>query len=528
MCAQTMESGYTSTLKLKLEPTDTTMEVATAPTVTKGRLFLKSWTSKEWISYTWVSSTTLTWLTRWLSQTADPSTAGTWLTWLSGTKVTLVQMHDQRSDKQEWLPTRVYATTTTRDAAITSPSNGMQCYITADWVFTDYIAWAWAQRVTWATPNGSTTVAGKFEEATVAEQGTASATWATGARLVMANANLVKASSWAGDENKLAILNSSGQFADWFININPAYQIFYGDGNDWATVISSNTTLTEDLYATTLVIDSTKILDTGWYRIYATTSITNNWTIVNSWSAWWAWAAAWWAAGTGWVAWSWITVPLNANGEVGWVWWQGTNANWSAWTAGTAKSHCLNTNNSTAGWAWWAGESGSTWWAWWAAWVSTDRVHPIVTPLTAYNMIDFWGTTIAPYVVCATAGWGWWGGSGDWANEKWWSGWWGWWCGWIVRLCSPIIDNTSWTINSLWWVWWAWWAAFASGDTGWWWGWPWGNGWVIVAIGETITIWTTVVTGGAGWAWWAKNAWWIAGTAWTAGNAWVVIQVSID
>ena len=30
-----------------------------------------------------------------MSQTADPATAGTGLTWIAGTKVKLVQMHDQ-------------------------------------------------------------------------------------------------------------------------------------------------------------------------------------------------------------------------------------------------------------------------------------------------------------------------------------------------------------------------------------------------------------------------------------------------
>jgi hypothetical protein len=67
-------------------------------------------------------------------------------------------------------------------------------------------------------PNGSTTVKGIFEEATVAEQGSATATGATGARLIPANANLVKTSSGAGDENKIAVLDASGTFANGFID----------------------------------------------------------------------------------------------------------------------------------------------------------------------------------------------------------------------------------------------------------------------------------------------------------------------
>jgi hypothetical protein len=48
----TIESGYVSTLSAKLTAAATTMSVATAPTVTAGRLYLKSGSTEEWISYT--------------------------------------------------------------------------------------------------------------------------------------------------------------------------------------------------------------------------------------------------------------------------------------------------------------------------------------------------------------------------------------------------------------------------------------------------------------------------------------------
>lgn len=77
----------------------------------------------------------------------------------------------------------------------------------------------YADALTFAgAPNGSTTQKGIFEEATVAEQGTAAATGGTGARLVVANANLVKTSSGAADENKIAVLDASGTFANGFID----------------------------------------------------------------------------------------------------------------------------------------------------------------------------------------------------------------------------------------------------------------------------------------------------------------------
>jgi hypothetical protein len=78
---------------------------------------------------------------------------------------------------------------------------------------------AYADALTFSgAPNGSTTQKGIFEEATVAEQGTATATGSTGARLIPANANLVKTSSGAGDENKIAILGANGVFADGFLD----------------------------------------------------------------------------------------------------------------------------------------------------------------------------------------------------------------------------------------------------------------------------------------------------------------------
>ena len=59
---------------------------------------------------------------------------------------------------------------------------------------------------------------GIFELATVAEQGTATATGSTGANSVPANANLVKTSAGATDENKIAVLDASGTFDNGFID----------------------------------------------------------------------------------------------------------------------------------------------------------------------------------------------------------------------------------------------------------------------------------------------------------------------
>lgn len=78
----------------------------------------------------------------------------------------------------------IYADPTARDAAITSPSNWMQVYVTSLWLFTDYIAWAWTNRATGSTPNASLTVAGKVEISTQAEFDAETTTGWTGALVV--------------------------------------------------------------------------------------------------------------------------------------------------------------------------------------------------------------------------------------------------------------------------------------------------------------------------------------------------------
>lgn len=176
------QSLFRTTVAISVNPGDTTIEVATAPTVTKWRMLLRAGNTRELIEYNGVSWTTLQNVVRSLSLTADPATStGSWETWIAGTQIILVEMHDQKSDKQEGSPVRVYADEAARDAAITSPVNGMSCYVTSLWVFTDYITGAWTQRATGSTPNASETVAGKVEIATQAEFDAGTDTWGTGA-----------------------------------------------------------------------------------------------------------------------------------------------------------------------------------------------------------------------------------------------------------------------------------------------------------------------------------------------------------
>ncbi len=90
------ESGYKSTLATKVNPWDTSITVATAPTITSGRLYLKSGSQEEWMDFTGVSGNTLTWITRQLSRTSIPAVSE-WngYTWTAWTVVRIVAMHDQ-------------------------------------------------------------------------------------------------------------------------------------------------------------------------------------------------------------------------------------------------------------------------------------------------------------------------------------------------------------------------------------------------------------------------------------------------
>ena len=158
----------------------------------------------------------------------------------------------------------VFANTTARDAALTSPANGDMCYVTADGVFYDYTAGAWVQRVSGATPNASETVAGKLQLATNAQMGTHTSTGSTGARLVAPNDQLVKTSSGAGDENKIPVLNASGQLAAGFVAAIPD-SLFTAKGS--LISASAGSTPAEVIVGTNgqvLTADSTQAAGVKW------------------------------------------------------------------------------------------------------------------------------------------------------------------------------------------------------------------------------------------------------------------------
>ena len=211
MGTQTVESWFKTILWAKLTTTADSMTVAAIPTVTAGRLYLNNWAQEEWISFTGRSGSVITWLTRWLSKTAIPATAGTWLSWIAGTPVVLVEMHDQMmvadadnvitwdntfsgnntfSDIQTWAWVEAaliltdakkwfgFPDLTTVEREALTAVNGYVCYDSDLGTHMQYIGWAWTNFATWAVVNASDSVAGKVQLNKAATGGDVWSTWA--------------------------------------------------------------------------------------------------------------------------------------------------------------------------------------------------------------------------------------------------------------------------------------------------------------------------------------------------------------
>lgn len=237
------ETWFSTTVGLPIGAADTTITVAVAPTVTAGRMKIGRGQIKEWISFSWVSGLTLTWCVRWLSKTADPATAWTGLSWLAGSPIKLVAMHDQLTDKQA-------ATTTFNDVVVDdlavwweltftgtdaagltiktltevqrdalTPSQGMKIINSTTGTEQTYIWWSWIDAWVSGIGNASETVAGKVELSTLAERQAGTSIWWTWARLVPTNDALTTTSAWAGSAWLIPLLNTSGKLDNSFLSV---------------------------------------------------------------------------------------------------------------------------------------------------------------------------------------------------------------------------------------------------------------------------------------------------------------------
>lgn len=155
-------------------------------------------------------------------------------------------------------------------------------------------------------PDANETTKGIVELATGAELAAGTSAGSTGARLVAAGSSCKNSTAGAADANKIPVLDANGVLSQTFLDsartwgavqsltadncqittdadsandaVRRSYLIsklpLWGDGSDGAGTISGNTTLTKDMFYTTLTVNSSKTLTTAGYRIYATTSVT--------------------------------------------------------------------------------------------------------------------------------------------------------------------------------------------------------------------------------------------------------------
>lgn len=235
--ADSLETGYSSTLSAGINTTATTIGVAAAPlSVTSGRALIGEGNKKEWINFTGVSGTNLTGVTRGLDKDASSTTDNASgdqpaLNHVSGTRIRIVATHldiVHKTGDNTISGTNTYSSTTkavqiiqnvttTQRDSLTGVANGTQIYNTTLGQMQWREGGAWVTNASGGSVSNATeSSAGVVELATVAEQGAATESGSAGP-LVPQNKNLVKTSSGAGDENKIAILDSSGTLAEGFI-----------------------------------------------------------------------------------------------------------------------------------------------------------------------------------------------------------------------------------------------------------------------------------------------------------------------
>lgn len=154
-------------------------------------MLLQSGSTREWISFSGVSGSTITGLVRDLSQTAVPATAGTGLSWVAGTAIVLIAMHDQLIDKQQG--TQIQGLTAAERTALSIPSGDSAIVLNTDsGVLEQWIGGSWQTFATGTTPNASATVAGKVEIATSAQTIAGTDTGETGALLSALPSDIAK------------------------------------------------------------------------------------------------------------------------------------------------------------------------------------------------------------------------------------------------------------------------------------------------------------------------------------------------
>jgi len=261
-------SGKSLTLTRYLSAGDAILYADSDLWVWTWRIFFQNDSQIEWISYTSRTTSWVTlpngnpeykyeWLTRWLSQTADPATAWVGYSWLATSIGKLVQMHDQMIDKNIATQSRqealTFATEAARDTALwgngvcTFNYTDVKCTDTG--LFYNYNTSTGQWEVQWtgtATPNASTTVAGSVEIATIAESKAWTDTWGTWAKVsvlpsdIAANTQSGTFVYWhstdVSDTYTASLTPAITAYTTWML-----IRIKFDTANTWACSINLNT-----------------------------------------------------------------------------------------------------------------------------------------------------------------------------------------------------------------------------------------------------------------------------------------------
>ncbi len=340
----------------------------------------------------------------------------------------------------------------------------------------------------------STTVAGVVEVPTTPEVQSLTTTWATWSSLVV------------------TIDKFWNYYSKW-------------DWSDGDIIISSNTSLTRDMFYNNLTVNTWVTLSPDGYAVYVAGTLTLSWTAKitrngnSGWNASWAtWgtAASALASNTcwtceGWVAWAsgwtWVWTNWILGSGTGSVWYATTWTVWATWGN------------------WWGNPANwSTWWAWPSATQGSryNRLYNLAQALSAIMSPSRWLYTTAAYVWTP---WAWSGGSWTW-NWAWAFGGGGGGSGWAwgnIFIYANIIAGTG-TIEAKWGNWGNW--AQGSVWCGWGWGWAWGSWGIVLLAYNSWTPYTITLTWGTWGTAGAANTFWNAGTAWATGTAWQSIIIN--
>lgn len=286
------ESWKSTFISEKLNAADVVLTYTWTITITTGRIYFINSEQEEWIDFTWNAASQLTWLTRGLSQTADPATWWTGKTWVAWSEFTIVAMHDQLPDKQTnntfdwnitltdwkkvflwwWTNCFVWSDDAWTNLKLKDASNSER-------TLTELSSLSWSNDKVKVSADDTTEdyLENKVTGWDWISIETTSPWWDEDLDIDIDTSDttiFVKTSSWAWDEDKAPILNSSGKLVDWFL-----------DTTTFNYLSSTSFTLWEDMTAADVAslrtdgnIYKYDWLSDAWVE-YSTDTITSNRTV---------------------------------------------------------------------------------------------------------------------------------------------------------------------------------------------------------------------------------------------------------